>query len=122
MGSHPLNLAIRFLLEVVALVVIGIWGWRHEPTWLKYLLAIGLPVLAALVWGVFNVPDDPSRSGAAPVIVPGVVRLTIELVIFIVATWALFDMGYLKTSWVFGVLVVVHYLASYDRIIWLIKQ
>jgi len=27
MGSHLLNLALRLLLEIVALVALGTWGW-----------------------------------------------------------------------------------------------
>jgi hypothetical protein len=33
MGSHPINLAIRFLLEVVALTSMGMWGWRASDGW-----------------------------------------------------------------------------------------
>jgi hypothetical protein len=33
MGSHPINLAIRFLLEVAALTSTGMWGWRVSDAW-----------------------------------------------------------------------------------------
>ena len=75
-----------------------------------------------MLWGTFAVPDDPSRSGAAPVPVPGVVRLALELVIFGVATWALFATGLSAMGWILGLVVIVHYVISYDRIIWLIAQ
>jgi hypothetical protein len=29
MGSHPLNLAVRFALELSALAALGVWGWRQ---------------------------------------------------------------------------------------------
>jgi len=123
MGSNPLNLAIRFLLEVAALITFGIWGWyTGNPGWLPYAMAIGIPTIAAVIWGIFNVPDDPSRSGNAPVVVPGVIRLIIELAFFALATWALYDLGYSRMSIVFGVVAVLHYLVSYDRIIWLLKR
>ena len=32
--------------------------------------------------GVFAVPDDPSRSGSAPIAVPGLARLTLEAAVF----------------------------------------
>ena len=122
MGAHPINLALRFILELSALVAIGYWGWSQSVGWLRFGLAIGLPVLAATLWGTFAVPDDPSRSGKAPVPVPGWLRLVIELGTFAVATWALFAMGNVTLGWTIGVLVVIHYLVSYDRIQWLLSR
>ena len=86
------------------------------------MLAIGLPVAAAVIWGTFAVPNDPSRSGRAPVPVPGVVRLGIELATFGFGAWALYDTGSTTLSLIFAAIVVVHYLASYDRVAWLFRQ
>jgi hypothetical protein len=122
MGSHPINLAIRFLLELSALVSMGVWGWRQSESWFRFLLALSAPIVAAVVWGTFAVPNDPSRSGAAPVAVPGILRLGIELVFFIFATWALYDLGFTRLSWTLGIIVALHYITSYDRILWLITQ
>jgi len=122
MGSHPINLTIRFLLELTALAAIGIWGWKQSDGWLRFVLALGIPIIVAVIWGTFAVPDDPSRSGAAPIVVSGIVRLAIELTIFAYATWALQDLGSDKLSWIFGALVAIHYIVSYDRITWLITQ
>ena len=123
MGSRPINLTIRFLLELAALTALGVWGWQHgNGTWLRFILAIGLPVIAAAIWGIFNVPNDPSRSGEAPTVVPGVLRLAIELTIFILATWALHNLEYTSLNWLLGGVVVLHYLVSYDRVIWLFKR
>lgn len=122
MGSHPLNLGLRFLLEITALVVSGMWGWKQQEGELKYLLALGIPILLAAIWGTFAVPEDPSRSGAAPVVTPGIIRLIIELGIFGFATWAMFQLSWSKVWWIFGSIVVLHYLISYDRIIWLIGK
>jgi len=74
------------------------------------------------VWGVFAVPNDPSRSGAAPIAVPGMLRLAIEAIIFIFAVWALYDVGFTRLSWALGIIVAIRYLTSYDRILWLIRQ
>jgi membrane protein YdbS with pleckstrin-like domain len=122
MGSHPINLAIRFLLELSALVSMGVWGWRQSESWFRFLLALSVPIVAAVVWGTFAVPKDPSRSGAAPVAVPGILRLGIELAFFIFATWALYDLGFTRLSWTLGIIVALHYIISYDRILWLITQ
>ena len=122
MGSNPINLALRFLLEIAALLAMGIWGWRQSENWTSYLLAFGMPLIAAFIWGVFAVPDDPSRSGSAPIAVPGILRLVIELCIFSFAAWALYDLGYITICWIMGGIVIIHYVISYDRILWLIKR
>ena len=122
MGSHPVNLIIRFLLEIAALLAMGVWGWWQSDHWWRYLLSIGIPVFAASIWGVFAVPNDPSRSGSAPVAVPGILRLIIELIFFAIAIWVINDLGYHITSITLGVITVFHYIISYDRIFWLIRQ
>ena len=119
MSSHPLNLGIRFLMEIAALVVLGLWGWRTGPEGLQFLLAVGLPLIAAAIWGVFRVPNDP---GPAIVATPGLVRLVYELALFGFTTWALFDLGYNAAGWIFGGITLLHYLTSYDRIQWLLTQ
>jgi hypothetical protein len=110
------------VLELSALLATGIWGWQQREDWLRFTLALGIPLLLAAVWGVFAVPGDPSRSGKAPMPVPGWLRLVIELAFFALGVWALYDLGYTTPAWVLGVLVVVHYLASYDRIRWLLAR
>ena len=122
MGSNEIVLAIRFLLELSALTSMAIWGWRIDEGWLHFILVIGVPLVAAALWGTFAVPNDPSRSGNAPVAIPGILRLTIELVIFGFAAWAIFDIGYQNLAWIFGIGVAIHYIVSYDRIVWLLKQ
>jgi len=122
MGSNPLNLAFRFLLEIAAFVAMAYWGWsQHDGVW-RVVFAVGAPLLAAVVWGTFAVPDDPSRSGKAPVPVPGTIRLLLELAIFGFAVWALYDAGQTTIALIYGLLVLFHYLISYDRIAWLVRQ
>ena len=122
MASHPVNLTVRFLLELAALVALGYWGWTQGEGPFRYVLALGIPFIAAAAWGTFAVPNDPSRSGKAPVPVPGLVRLALELALFGFATWALFDLGLPFLGWVMGIVVLIHYGVSYDRLQWLIKQ
>ena len=43
MGQNPLNLALRFILEILALVAIGYWGWTTNTGALRYLLTFGAP-------------------------------------------------------------------------------
>lgn len=122
MGSHPVNLAVRFLLEMSGLLSLGIWGWKQSDGWLRFVLAIGIPIIFATIWGTFAVPNDPSRSGKAPIVTPGIIRLAIEIGFFACATWSLYDVGFNEVSLAFGIIVVLHYLVSYDRIKWLMSQ
>lgn len=122
MGSHPINLAFRFLLELAAFATFGFWGWELGDGYTRFIFAFGIPVLVAVIWGIFAVPNDPSRSGKAPVPVNGIVRLIIELIIFASAIWMVYELGYPLFSRLFGVAVVTHYLLSMDRILWLIGK
>lgn len=122
MGSHPLNLAARFLLELAALAAMGYWGWtQHEGIW-RWVFAIGFPLVAAILWGTFAVPNDPSRSGNAPVPTPGMIRLILELSFFALATILLIASQRLSAGVIFAVLTIAHYAISYDRILWLLRN
>jgi hypothetical protein len=122
MGSHPINLATRFVLEITGLIALGWMGWHYGNGVYKYVLAIGIPVVAAVLWGTFAVPDDPSRSGEAVVQVPGSIRLILEFVFFAAATWSLYATGATTYGWIYGIVVLIHYVVSYDRVLWLIHQ
>jgi hypothetical protein len=61
MGSNPINLAIRFLLEMIALFSTGIWGWNQNEGWPRLLFALGIPLIFATIWGTFTVPCDTWR-------------------------------------------------------------
>jgi hypothetical protein len=117
-----INLAVRFVLEMIAFAAFGMWGWDNTEGWTRYVAAIALPVLASTIWGVFNVPGDPSRSGNAPVVVPGVVRLIIEACFFTAGAWALMSLGYTTHGRTFIVVVILHYLGSFNRITWLLSR
>jgi hypothetical protein len=85
---------------------------HQSAGWLQYMEALGIPVIAAVLWGVFRIPNDPNP---APVQVPGIVRLILELGLFGFAIWALLDLGHINLSMTMGLLVILHYLLSYDR-------
>ena len=119
MSQNPINLVVRFVLELAALVAVGAWGWSQHDGLARVLLGIGLPVLMATAWGVFRVNGDPK---AAPVPVAGWVRLLLEAAYFGAAVLALYAGGRTDLAVVFGLIVVVHYAVSYDRIAWLLRQ
>lgn len=117
------NLTLRFLLELAALAGFGLAGWRlgDSSVW-RWPLALLFPVAAAVLWGVFAVPGDPSRSGAAPVPVSGGVRLLLELLVLCGGAAAYWIVGHRMAALVLAVLVAIHYALSADRIAWLVWQ
>jgi hypothetical protein len=106
----------------MALIVSGIWAWNLTNGWISLIIAFGIPVIIAVIWGVFAVPNDPSRSGKAPIVTSGIIRLIIELGIFAFAVWAFYDIGFAIISLIYGIIVIIHYAVSYKRIKWLLNQ
>jgi len=108
MGSSPLNLAFRFLLETAAFVAIGYWGFSQQSGIMRFLLGIGLPVIAAVIWAIFAVSADPSRSDRAPIPVPGVLLLLRELLLSGLAAWAVHDTDSPALAQILAGLTLVH--------------
>ena len=121
-SKHPINQALRFFLELVAIFAFGVWGHSLTGEGTRILLAILFPLLFALLWGVFAVRGDPSRSGKTVVQTPGIIRLLLELGLFGAAAWMMLDLDYSTIALIFGSAVVIHYFISFDRIGWLLKQ
>jgi hypothetical protein len=114
LAENPLNLAVRFALELAALAALAYWGWTRDEGLLRIVLAVGLPLLAAVLWAVFRTPGDDAR--AAIVAVPGIVRLLLEFALFGTAVALLASAGHARIALVFGAIVLLHYLVSYDRV------
>ena len=121
-SKHPINLAVRFLLELAAIFIVGYWGYNLAGDGTRILLAILFPLLFAVLWGIFAVRGDPSRSGKTVVQTPGIIRLLLELGLFGAAAWMMLDLDYSWIALIFGSAVVIHYFLSFDRIAWLLKQ
>lgn len=122
MGSHPLNLALRFILELCGLGAMAYWGWTQHTGILQVLLGFGLPIFFAILWGAFAVPNDPSRSGKTVIAVRGAVRLVLEIAFFGLAIVLLFSAGSTLAAVLLAVFVMIHYALSWDRLQWLLKQ
>ena len=122
MSTHPLNLALRFLLELAVVIGAGIWAWNTYDGLSQFLFSFGLPILLAVLWSTFAVRDDPSRSGKTVVNTPGPVRLILEIAFFAFGAWILWDLGKPVLAIILAAIVVFHYAISIDRIRWLLKQ
>ncbi|NCB32156.1 MAG: DUF2568 domain-containing protein [Clostridia bacterium] len=119
MSNHPLILAFTFFLELAGLGAMGVWGWRTGVGGMRFVLAIGVPIVAAALWGIFRVPNDP---GNALVAIPGAVRLVLELGFYGFAVLGLYDARLIPAAWVMGIVVLLRYAISYDHVLWLLRQ
>jgi len=122
-GRNRWNLALRFLLEMAALVAVGVAAWMELDGAARWVGVVGGPFALMIVWGVFNVPGDPSRGGGAPVPVTGRTRLMIEFAFFSIGAAALgIATGSVWPTVVFVVAVIIHYILSLDRVGWLLTR
>jgi hypothetical protein len=61
-AARSANLALRFLLEIVAVAALAFWGVRTGRSILGDLaFGVGAPLLAAVVWGTFAAPQSDRR-------------------------------------------------------------
>jgi len=121
LSRHPANLILRSFLLIVSLVVIGQWGWQQRAgssEWIRYALALGLPLLFFAVWTVFK--DKDADEGDQPnrfsIPVSGGVRLALELLLFGAAVWAANANGTVTLGLALFLSVLLHYFWSADRI------
>lgn len=84
---RPVMWALRFLVELLALAAFAIGGWSLATGPLRFVLAIALPVIAAIVWGLWMAPKS-SRRLHDPT------RLVVEIVFFLAAGVALVIAGF----------------------------
>jgi hypothetical protein len=116
------NLALRLGLEIGALIGLGLAAWTQTGGAARWVAVVAVPLVAAVLWGTFNVVDDPSRSGAAPVEVPGWVRLTVEL-LMLGGGWVAYGIaGYPAIGAAFAALTLLHYTVSRARLRWLLSR
>jgi len=116
------NDVLRFILELWALVSYGYWGLNQNFELFNYILMILLPIIVAALWGIFAVPNDPSRSGGAPIPVPGAVRLLLEFLILGISFLIMFVGDLFYVSLIFIILVIIHYLLARERVKWLLRR
>lgn len=95
------NLAVKFLLELVAVASFALWGWHVGNGVAGAVLALLLPIAAITVWGLFCAPKSARR-------LPTKWRVPLELGIFMLAAAALGASGYLTLAVIFALVVVAN--------------
>lgn len=97
-----INLGVRFALELCALAALAAWGWQlSDLTWLRILLAVVVPLVAAAAWGAWVAPRAARR-------LPDPARLGVEALVFAGATAALLSMHHVALAVALALVYVVN--------------
>jgi hypothetical protein len=99
-----INAALAFLLELAMLTAFGYWGFHVEKSLLvKWTLGMGLPVLAAVVWGMLLAPRAANRLG-------NISGNLLSLTLFLCGAAALYYTGHTLLAIIFAVTAIVNRL------------
>ena len=101
-GLKIINLGIRFLLEILVLIILGYWGFQvSNGTMMKIIAGIGTPLLAAVLWGLFGAPK-------ATYLLHGFPFLILEIVIFGLPAIALLFLEKQTLAYFYGAVTIVN--------------
>jgi hypothetical protein len=104
-GLGGVTLTVRFLCGLAMLAALAYWGFAVGDGIGAWVLGVGAPLLAAVVWGAWVAP-----KARWPVPIP--TRVAIELVLFGAATAALAVAGRPMLAVVLGVAALRHLAAQ----------
>ena len=97
-----LNLLVRFLLELCMLAAVGYWAFKTQAGWgMKILLGIGLPVMIAVLWGLFVAPKAMYPLNAIP-------HLVVSLILLGSGAVALSVSGNLTLGRMYAIILIVN--------------
>jgi|SRR5436190_4629157 len=97
-----INAGIAFLLELAMLAAFGYWGFYGDRGVLpKWLLGIGLPVLVAILWGIFLAPRSAFRLRTIP-------GNFLSSILFLLAALAVFYTGHTVLAIIFATIAVLN--------------
>ncbi len=94
------NDILRFVLELFAVVTLGIWGFVAWPLPWNIVFGIATPVVAILLWALF-------RSPKAVLHVDAFVKALVEVLVMGAAAFAWWDLGQPAVAVVFAVIATV---------------
>lgn len=101
------NLALAFILELAALAAFAYWGFNTtDLTIVHIVLGIGVPVLGAVLWGVFAAPKASRR-------LQGAAYWAFKAVFFALAAAALIAAGQTTAGIMLGVVAAVNLILLY---------
>jgi len=100
---RSINLLLAFLLELIALAALCFWGFHIGSSTLVHIVfGIGLPVIAAILWGLFAAGGGPKYT------TPAWFKASIKILVYASATIGLVVTGHRVLAVVFALLVIVN--------------
>ncbi|MDN4526805.1 YrdB family protein [Fictibacillus fluitans] len=90
----PVLLGMMFLSELIVLYAFGLWGYHQTNGFTKYVLCFTVPLIIAMIWGLFLSPK-------AAYLLPPFWRTVLQLLIFAVGARALYVTGLCLSAWIF---------------------
>ncbi|MBS1772815.1 MAG: YrdB family protein [Bacteroidetes bacterium] len=97
-----LNLALAFILELFMLYAMGYWGFHlKQSTGIRWFVGIGLPVVVAIVWGIFLAPKSVMQT-------PPTVKMLGKLVLMESSAVLLYTTGKTNMAITFAIATAVN--------------
>jgi hypothetical protein len=104
---QSINLALRFILELCALLAVGYWGFKTGSGFvMKMGLGIGVPLFMAVIWGTFGAPKAAVQLSAG-------LHLFLELIIFGLPVVAMLAAENPRLAWAYAVIAVINRVLMY---------
>lgn len=101
-GLQSTNLVLRFFLELCSLFAVGYWGYKTGNSFVvKWILAVGGPLVLAVIWGLMGSPNAPIKL-AEPL------HLILEIIVFGLPVLLLALLGKNELAWLIGIVVVIN--------------
>ena len=96
------NLAVRFLVELVGVAFIGYWGFTaSDNTFVRVLLGAGAVVVFVVIWGAFLAPNASSGLSTAQ-------KNVLGTLVLLIAAGAFAAAGQPAAALVFAVVVLIN--------------
>jgi hypothetical protein len=96
------NIALRFMLELCILGIVGYWGFRvGKIPAIKITLAIILPIVVAVIWALFGAPQAEWE-------VQGILHVLLEIIVFGLGVAALYYLKHPMLASGLAIIIVVN--------------
>jgi hypothetical protein len=95
-------MGLSFVIEIAMLVGFGYWGhWVGDGVLVEWILAVGIPVAASVIWGLFFAPKAKRRLSSVP-------GIGLSLALFLISAAAVFQAGQFGPATAMAVVAVVN--------------
>ncbi|QTL52444.1 YrdB family protein (plasmid) [Priestia aryabhattai] len=97
---------LRFSLELFALGSLAYWGSQTGKGSMRVLLAIGSPLIVAVVWGVFGSPRSHVQLSTS-------MHMLLELLVFGLPSVALYTSGKHSLAIIYITVAIINRILMY---------